>query len=174
MRVLLVCSFYSLLPSPEPSQVIQKLVQWMVESGRAERLKAQVASPAFQTGSTPPRVRREGRALSPCVRATTLDSAWCPPQNGRGAENPHSPCTQLRGSASFSNVRNHTLAEPCLSALFWSHYLSTLMGKKDWSFANFLPSGLTKRNTAFSCSAASPSSFPLPNFKEFFWGDFGI
>ena len=31
-------------------------------------MKAQVASPAFQTGSTPPRVRREGRALSPCAR----------------------------------------------------------------------------------------------------------
>lgn len=138
-----------------------------------------MASPAFQTGSARPCVSRGGRALSPHARATPPDSARGPLQKGGGSEtppfsvHPFSVHSAASLSASFSNVHNPVLAEPCLTALFWPHYLSSLMGKKDWLFANFLPSHLTKRNTAFSCSAASPSSLPLPNPKEFFWGDLG-
>lgn len=117
-------------------------------------------------------MRREGRALISHVRATPPDSPWCSLQKGRGSNNPCPPCMHwdTRGCF-FSNVHDHTLAEPCLSALFLTPSSFYSDGEKGLVLCQLPPFPVSpNRKLPSATQPLLHRHFPFPTPKSSFWG----
>lgn len=98
----------------------------------------------------------------------------------KGSENRNPPQAQPWGAASAK--REHLLllcttaqlAELGPACLFWPHYLSTLMGKRDCFSANFLPSLSCQTESCPLAAVLLHPHFPFPTPKSFFFKDFVI